>query len=155
MLIIALWHGASWNFVAYGLLHGTLVGINRWQRKRTGRRPGDPMPHAWGWVWRWTLTFHFIVCARILFKTEDLAMAKAVALKIQSLSLVMPTFQPTELILLACGFIFHFTPTEWSSWSESWFKRQNPVIWAIFAAGTGAACMISQSSVLAFVYYDF
>ena len=27
------WHGASWNFVIYGCLHGTAVSINRWQRK--------------------------------------------------------------------------------------------------------------------------
>ena len=39
LVTIGLWHGASWNFVIYGVLHGTAVGLNRWQRQRTGRRP--------------------------------------------------------------------------------------------------------------------
>ena len=155
MLVIALWHRANWNYVIYGLLHGTLVGVNRWQRKRTGRRPGDPMPHAWGWIWRWLLTFHFIVFARILFQAQTLDQAKAIAIKMADIELLMPNFQPIELSILVVGYAIHFTPTDWSSRSESWFRKQNPVIWAFFAASVGAACMLMQSDILPFVYYQF
>ena len=43
MVVIGIWHGASWNFVIYGMLHGSAVGFNRFQRKRNNRRPGDPL----------------------------------------------------------------------------------------------------------------
>jgi alginate O-acetyltransferase complex protein AlgI len=156
MLIIALWHRANWNYVIYGLLHGTMVGVNRWQRKRTGRRPGDPMPNAWGWTWRWLLTFHFIVFARILFQSSTLEQAQSIVLRMEEMALIMPRFSPTSLAILVGGYALHFTPTGLSSGSESWFKKQNPVIWAFFAAGVGATCMLMASGdSLAFVYYQF
>ena len=30
MLLGGLWHGASWNFVLWGAMHGILISINRW-----------------------------------------------------------------------------------------------------------------------------
>jgi alginate O-acetyltransferase complex protein AlgI len=32
MLLGGLWHGASWTFVAWGALHGALLGVERWLR---------------------------------------------------------------------------------------------------------------------------
>lgn len=42
MLICGLWHGAGWNFLAWGLWHGVLLVIHRlWRRVR-----GAPSTHA-------------------------------------------------------------------------------------------------------------
>jgi alginate O-acetyltransferase complex protein AlgI len=38
MLLGGLWHGASWTFVAWGALHGALLGIERWLRGWLGPR---------------------------------------------------------------------------------------------------------------------
>ena len=41
MLLGGLWHGASWNFVVWGGLHGAgLVVCRSWQRLRERYRPG-------------------------------------------------------------------------------------------------------------------
>jgi|APFre7841882724_1041349.scaffolds.fasta_scaffold07951_3 alginate O-acetyltransferase complex protein AlgI len=57
MLLIGLWHGAAWTFVAWGLYHGALLVLER-TRAGTwiGRTPG-PVQHAYlvlavmgGWV---------------------------------------------------------------------------------------------------------
>ena len=39
---IGLWHGAGWNFVLYGCVHGSMVCCERWRRQRTppDERPG-------------------------------------------------------------------------------------------------------------------
>ena len=161
MLIIGMWHGASWNFVVYGLLHGTAVGINRWQRKRTGRRPGDPMPgtglaKAWAWTWRFLLTFHFVVLARILFRADDLGHAWQLVEGLTDTSLLMPRFAPLAWAVFATGWALHFSPEAWRDRSESWFKQQNPLIWAGVAAAIGALAMTAGSGdSLAFVYYQF
>ena len=40
MVLGGLWHGASWNFVIWGALHGAALAVNRvWQRAREGKKP--------------------------------------------------------------------------------------------------------------------
>ncbi len=40
MLLIGLWHGASWTFLIWGIYHGTLLVLERtWIGKRLGRAP--------------------------------------------------------------------------------------------------------------------
>ena len=161
MVIIGIWHGASWNFVVYGCLHGTAVGINRWQRKRSGRRPGDPMPgegiaRIWAWTWRFLLTFHFVVLARILFRTEDLEHAWELVHGLTDTSLLMPRFAPLAWAVFAFGWALHFTPEAWRDRSEVWFKQQNPLVWAVLAAVIGGLALTAGSGdSLAFVYYQF
>jgi len=36
MLLGGLWHGASWNFVLWGLLHGTMLSVHRFWREWRG-----------------------------------------------------------------------------------------------------------------------
>ncbi len=161
MVIIGIWHGASWNFVVYGLLHGAAQGINRWLRKRTGRKPGDPVPgqglgKAWAWTWRFLLTFHFVVLARILFRSKDLDHAWQLVLGLTDTSLLMPRFAPAAWAVFAIGWALHFTPERWRDDSEGWFRARNPLVWAMAAAAVGAIAMtMGSGDTLAFVYYDF
>ncbi len=46
MLLGGLWHGASWNFVVWGGLHGVGLGVERWNRERRSaprRRRPEPI----------------------------------------------------------------------------------------------------------------
>ena len=156
MLIIGIWHGASWNFVVYGLLHGTATSINRYLRKKNGTRLDDPLPGWWAWFWRWALTFHFVVLARILFRAEDLPKSWKLLVGLFDPTFVMPRFAPLAWLVLFAGYAVHFTPTRWSDDSEAWFERQKPVVWAAICAIVGAAVFqMGTGEHLAFVYYQF
>ena len=156
LLIIGVWHGASWNFVVYGILHGSAVAFNRWQRKRTGRRPGDPLPSAWSWAWRWAATFHFVVFARILFRSEDLTSAASIFTGIFDGALLMPRFSPTVWAVFAIGYAAHFLPRRWALDAEDWFVERNTMVWVLVAALVGSATMLMGTGEhLAFVYYQF
>ena len=61
-ILIGLWHGASWTFVAYGFLHAAAMCINRYFRVNVGKREKKKL-NAWGWTWRVMLTLHFVVFA--------------------------------------------------------------------------------------------
>lgn len=39
MLLIGLWHGAGWTFVAWGALHGLCLLVNHWWRRAKIRLP--------------------------------------------------------------------------------------------------------------------
>jgi D-alanyl-lipoteichoic acid acyltransferase DltB (MBOAT superfamily) len=71
MLLGGLWHGASWNFVLWGGLHGLYLVAHRWWRSR---RPAPPEGPVAGWLG--TLgTFHLVAFAWIFFRSPDLARA--------------------------------------------------------------------------------
>ena len=66
MLLGGLWHGASWNFVIWGALHGGALAVTRmWQRRArraTTRRGGVWTPS------RSFLTFQFVCFAWVFFR---------------------------------------------------------------------------------------
>ena len=69
MLLGGLWHGAAWNFVAWGGLHGAALAVNgAWAR--AGRR----MPAWLGWA----LTLLFVMLAWVPFRSPDFATAARV-----------------------------------------------------------------------------
>jgi len=156
LIIIGIWHGASWNFVIYGCLHGAGVSFCRYRRKKTGRRPDDPHPNALAWFRGWLVTFHFVVLCRVLFRADDLGGAWALLGGLGRLEWVMPRFSPTVWAVFLVGFLMHFTPTGWSADLERRFKTLRPAVWAGVAAAVALACAtFGSGDSLAFVYYQF
>ena len=64
MALGGLWHGAAWNFVAWGAYQGTGLSAEHAINGRLGRI----FP---GWL-RWFVTFNLIVVGWILFRSTDL-----------------------------------------------------------------------------------
>jgi alginate O-acetyltransferase complex protein AlgI len=68
MALGGLWHGASWTFVAWGVLHGLGLGAGvLW------RRAGLTMPTLLGWV----LTSLFVGLCWVMFRAESFSAATA------------------------------------------------------------------------------
>lgn len=66
MALGGLWHGASWNFLIWGLVHGGLLALHAlWQRC------GIVLPRAFAWL----LTFLCVMAAWIGFRAPDMASA--------------------------------------------------------------------------------
>ncbi len=155
-LVIGVWHGASWNFVIYGAVHGTAMCVQRSFRKRHGRDPGVAPPGWWSHAWRLGLTFHFVVLARVLFRAADLETAVAYATGLWDPTFVMPRFSHLSWVVLSIAFVIHFTPSAWVDRARAWFGAQHPVVQAGVLAGVGVACLTwGTGEQLAFVYYQF
>lgn len=76
MLLGGLWHGAGWNFVLWGGLHGAYLAINHGWRALCRQRDRDP--DAAGIVSRWAgrlLTFLAVVVAWVFFRSQDFTTA--------------------------------------------------------------------------------
>ena len=65
LFLIGIWHGAGWNFVVYGTIHGLAMVIHRYFYKRSGRTKTTVDP-KWMVVLKIFRTFHFVVLSRIL-----------------------------------------------------------------------------------------
>lgn len=71
---IGIWHGAGWNFVVYGFLHGSAVCIERYLRRfrASGQPIGDGHTGLAGKVLLWLYMFNFVAWSRILFRSDSL-----------------------------------------------------------------------------------
>jgi D-alanyl-lipoteichoic acid acyltransferase DltB (MBOAT superfamily) len=73
MLLGGLWHGAGWNFVLWGGLHGVYLVINHgWRALRARRSGAGPAPGnaAVGRALARALTFAAVVVAWVFFRAE-------------------------------------------------------------------------------------
>ncbi len=62
-----LWHGAGWTFLAWGLLHGLALIVQRLWRDTGCRLPG---------VLAWLVTFLFLNASWVVFRAESLESAQ-------------------------------------------------------------------------------
>jgi D-alanyl-lipoteichoic acid acyltransferase DltB (MBOAT superfamily) len=73
MLLGGLWHGAGWNYLIWGGLHGVYLSINHLWR---GWRGGDAHVSAAGWAAKgfcWAITFFAVVVAWVFFRARTMA----------------------------------------------------------------------------------
>lgn len=66
-LLSGLWHGASWNFVLWGAMHGMVIVIERLFLLKVYERIGKFIPML--------ITILVVTVAGVLFKTENLSQA--------------------------------------------------------------------------------
>jgi alginate O-acetyltransferase complex protein AlgI len=73
MLLGGLWHGASWNFVLWGGLHGLYLAINHGWRSLCKRYfPGLGDTGILGKLTAWAFTFIAVVVAWVFFRATTL-----------------------------------------------------------------------------------
>ena len=88
-LLSGLWHGAGWNFILWGALHGVLYLFTRmWQLHRKRVEDGQPVllgkkkkssgSVSAGRIAGTFLTFAFCCCAWVFFRAESVSQALAV-----------------------------------------------------------------------------
>jgi D-alanyl-lipoteichoic acid acyltransferase DltB (MBOAT superfamily) len=105
MLLGGLWHGASWNFVLWGALHGSVLAAERlWQElKPKGQRP---LP-AWLGI---LVTFHIVLLGWIFFRAASFGDALAFLGGLFGGAGASALLTPMLLGLILLGMSFHFMP---------------------------------------------
>ncbi|MEO0516150.1 MAG: MBOAT family O-acyltransferase [Cyanobacteria bacterium P01_A01_bin.116] len=86
MLIGGLWHGASWNFVLWGALHGTALAVHKFYADYV--RSHIKLPPLIYNALMWAVTFLFVCTTWVLFRATDFSAAFVVLQK-------MYTFVPS------------------------------------------------------------
>jgi alginate O-acetyltransferase complex protein AlgI len=74
-LVSGLWHGASWGFLVWGLLHGTYLAASTYYRpyqKRLHKYLGVEKSAAYK-TWRIFITFNLVSFAWIFFRAESIS----------------------------------------------------------------------------------
>ena len=117
MLLGGFWHGASWNFIIWGALHGIALGIHKIWMMMTGKafaRFNNSKLYNFIMI---VLTFHFACFCWIFFKAEDfdiaLAMIRQIAFNFD-FSVWMPFYENYKYVvwMIAFAMLIHFIPDD-------------------------------------------
>lgn len=76
MLISGLWHGAAWNFVAWGGAHGLLLSGQALAKSNKSNDTAEPQRSIWHWLKMaccWFGTFLVVMLCWIFFRANSLA----------------------------------------------------------------------------------
>lgn len=71
MLLGGFWHGASWNFIIWGAIHGIGLGIHKIWMLITGKRLAFMNKSTAYKIVMGIFTFHFVCFGWVFFKAED------------------------------------------------------------------------------------
>ena len=116
MVLGGLWHGASWNFVIWGGLHGGALAVNRAWSRRRAEKPEPPARTAHvsdvsiGHILATLATFHFVCFAWIFFRAPTFAHATLMLSRLGKLTFDSPNLAPKVLAILLLGLVAHFFP---------------------------------------------
>ena len=154
MVLGGLWHGASWNFVIWGALHGVaLAGTRMWQRARKKTAAQGSLA---GRIVSVFLTFQYVCFAWIFFRAPTFAHAKLVLARIATGGTGTVNLPAKVVAIVVVAMIVHFIPRDVTQRLRDAFVRAPAAVQGIALAGV-AFCLhlAAGSKAEPFVYGQF
>nr|MDK2851489.1 alginate O-acetyltransferase complex protein AlgI [Candidatus Cloacimonadota bacterium] len=155
MILGGLWHGASWNFVFWGALHGVALIIDKaWLTLKVAQYR---IVKILGVI----VTFHFVCFAWIFFRAPTFHDAWLIIQRITTAfnANLLPLWlheYPIVAIVILIGFLSHWQPDSWQRFYERLF-RQMPlpiksltialIIWILY--------QVRSADLQPFIYFQF
>ena len=151
MVLGGLWHGASWNFAIWGLLHGVGLAVSRAFQKKSGTEAA-----GWQRIAKIFVTVNFVCFTWIFFRSPTLDAAITILNRIGSLTISFDNISKPVAIILAIAAVAHYFPPKWHGWAVDRFA-------AVPFYGQAAALMllaialqyVSATGVAPFIYTKF
>lgn len=157
MLLGGLWHGASWKFILWGAMHGTVLAIEKAFNIPKLTSKSFPLKLIAG-----ILTFHFVAFCWIFFRASDFSNALNVISNISSIEwspqiwwTVLRGYQNIAIVLLI-GYLWHFIPQKVQDKQLELFHKI-PLVgkMVLFAAVIWVISATASSEVQPFIYFQF
>ena len=160
MLLGGLWHGASWNFVVWGGLHGVALALHKFFRNLLGR-PKQYRSRRVRKFFAVVLTFHFVCFCWIFFRNSTFEAS------VTMIRQIFTAFHPELLeqfltgywkvfALMGVGFLLHFCPDSWQNACSRGMVRMPLIAQAlIMIALIYLVIQVKSSDIQPFIYFQF
>jgi D-alanyl-lipoteichoic acid acyltransferase DltB (MBOAT superfamily) len=102
-----LWHGASWNFIVWGLMHGTALVI-----ERAFGLTGPPRSRIVAAL-MWLVTFHLVCVAWVFFRASSFETSLVYLGTLLSGTGWSTTMTPLVAVVLVLGALTQIIPAGW------------------------------------------
>ncbi|MEM6324521.1 MAG: MBOAT family O-acyltransferase [Pseudomonadota bacterium] len=148
MTLAGLWHGAGWNFLLWGVLHGAGLAVERW-----GRSAGIAL-HRWvGMALTLTVVMLLWIPFRAATEADTWAFLAAFA---EPEGFAAQPIPPLAWGLIFLGFAMNWLPIVWRDAAQRGLARLGPEIQAlILSLGIFAMFATAQDGVAPFIYFQF
>ncbi|MFT7624292.1 MAG: alginate O-acetyltransferase complex protein AlgI, partial [Myxococcota bacterium] len=156
LVIMGLWHGASWTFFWYGVIHGVVVGVNRYHNQKR-RRLGTPyVLRGFKLIWRVALALTFVTLARILFRGEDMAQCWRVTDQLLGTNWTFHHIHWKIWLVMGLSYGIHWSPKRWVTQAGLLFRTLPGVAQgALMAVVLGWMVHLSNTQPVPFIYFQF
>lgn len=160
MFLGGLWHGASWNFIVWGMLHGISLALHKiWMaitHQKVGQKHGRVVQSICIFF-----TFNFVCFCWIFFRNNDFSNSMTM------LNQIFTNFHPElfgqlitgywqVFVLMAVGYLVHFIPDRWEAACKQWMaKLPWQVYILILVAAIFVAIQMKSSDIQPFIYFQF
>lgn len=160
MLLGGLWHGASWNFIVWGGLHGMALAAHKFLRSLL-HRPKNYRSTGIRKVFAVVLTFHFVCFCWIFFRNATFEAS------VTMIRQIFTAFHPELLeqlvmgywkvfILMGAGFLLHWCPDSWQQACSRGVIRLPLVAQAsLLVALIYLVIQVKSSDIQPFIYFQF
>lgn len=165
-LISGIWHGAAWNFVAWGIFHGIFLIMDRAFLLKVYRKIGRPLSIL--------ITFTITLVGWVIFRSDDLSSAFQIIFRMFDLSNFDLSFSTVKgtgsyymewkfKVLFAASFLLCFLPyfqiieKKVESFLQSCTSNQILIFKSIIAAILLLVCQseVISSNINPFIYFRF
>jgi len=157
MLLGGLWHGAGWNFIIWGALHGgALAGLRFWQRRRDalGRQP--LLRGNWGRALGLFFTFHYVCFTWIFFRAPSFESALEIIKQLLQLSFSSANLSTPVLSIMFLGALTHLWPQRSFEALIAAFTRLPASLQALGVIAVGLGLReIASTQIVPFIYFQF
>ena len=161
MLLGGLWHGASWNFILWGALHGLALGCHKFFSQDVLHHDRHYYSTGWRRIIAIIITFHFVCLCWIFFRCSDMETSTTM------ISQVATNFHP-ELLwqvisgypwvfgLMAFGFVSHYLPDRWQQHIVARLSMTNVFVCALLITIViYIVIQVKSSDIQPFIYFQF
>lgn len=153
---IGLWHGAGWNFVLYGAIHGTLVALEHHQKlKISGLNEQPKVYRGIFLVLQVIKIFTIVAFTRILFRGDDLTNSYQFMSEVLNSHSNNTPFTSTSIILIIIAVTMHLTPTSWRDDFGEYMSRIPVVISAALVTFAIYIMIAFSNKGASFIYFQF
>lgn len=161
MLLCGLWHGASFNFVIWGGIHGVALALHKWWRTNVLHHDKQYRSTGLKRVASVFLTFQFVAFMFMVFRLPSWATIKAM------LNQIFFSFHPelatqvvysyrAVLLLALFGFITHFVPNSWCNRAVFALKKGGMVLSILALLSViYIVIQVKSSEIQPFIYFQF
>lgn len=150
MLLGGLWHGAAWNFVAWGGIHGSALAYEHFTEAS-----GRELKPANVWLRR-LVTFNIVCLAWIFFRAETFGDSFTIVTRIFYAWGPAPLVTPLVLIVIALSIAAQYVPNEAMDKVRDGLRRLGPAACAVgFALALVAIDAFGPEGVAPFIYFRF
>lgn len=160
MLLGGLWHGASWNFVVWGGLHGVALAVHKFIRSILGREK-NYQSSGIKKFFAVIITFHFVCFCWIFFRNTTFDGS------VTMIKQIFSSFHPElfgqlvsgywkVFLLMALGFVLHWCPDRWQNTCSNTVTKMPLIMQALLIIIViFIVIQIKSSDIQPFIYFQF